>query len=48
MKNINSLKRWVAIITLSMLSPACSHETKSKTSVTDKDFNIEHRMPNIK
>lgn len=47
MKKINSAKRWVGIIALSMLNPACTHEHKAKRRVTVKEINIEHRMPNI-
>ena len=33
MKIINSVKKWTAIIALSMLSPACTHETNSTPAV---------------
>jgi hypothetical protein len=34
MKTINRIKRWVAVIALSMLSPACTHETNNKPPPT--------------
>ncbi len=45
MKTINSAKRWVAIIALSMLNPACTHETKSAAPVNQHATGHKKSLP---